>query len=661
MIIRTQAELLKMSSKQIKKEYRELEKWIRAKPLEEQWKFGKHLKFYQAAWTVAKEDEMIESNPKISRNDEERAEMVQNDEGLWNLFSRSRMPMREFVRAYRAQIDAILEAMDTGKERQHYLAYSSRSNIVRRNPEHDMWQPHDGVTEWADCRRCGRHLDPVNDAKAPRHEREWEWDGSCYYCGAPPSEVGMIVRSSRSNIVRRNPQYCNCEDYPCCGHGDTSGYKIHPMQGHLDPEDAEAWLDRLDPEEREFAESHMTPCPSCGEMRPIDDESLRQYGCCYMCLEDDNRRRSPAANTNLRYFYSTLEARNRKISELEDKIEQLKRDHAQKAPGAVVKRNPDGLREPTEQNIAELVEYHSGKISMQSDDAARAIYGLIHETVDPREFKSVRRWVRQCYHDPSLLAMTMLAINEVLECHGVEAVFPNGTEIGSGDAVAEYVNTGDMYSPTVFFDYDRDAYFISSYAEYIEWFEEMHGVERNPGGPRRNPSSIIRRPKRNPDRYAASDTQTGWIPAERIHDYNPDHFDFIWNQDNTAFIPRKLRWTDDASYAAYQGRDIAENPRRVRGKMKTLSARSSSLSRNPGMNFHDDEPAYDSPRFYRVPVIAPHGRVDEMVDYLQDNGFDIDYVDELDPRKIVVIVSSKTEADILHGVVDRSLSNQTQR
>lgn len=48
--------------------------------------------------------------------------------------------------------------------------------------------PHDGVTEWADCAECGRRLDPANDAEAPE-----DWDGSCYYCGAAASRVGLRV------------------------------------------------------------------------------------------------------------------------------------------------------------------------------------------------------------------------------------------------------------------------------------------------------------------------------------------------------------------------------------------------------------------------------------------------------------------------------------
>lgn len=37
---------------------------------------------------------------------------------------------------------------------------------------------HDGITEWADCPRCGAHLDPVGDQRAPE-----DWGGECWICG----------------------------------------------------------------------------------------------------------------------------------------------------------------------------------------------------------------------------------------------------------------------------------------------------------------------------------------------------------------------------------------------------------------------------------------------------------------------------------------------
>lgn len=48
-----------------------------------------------------------------------------------------------------------------------------------------------------------------------------------------------------------------------------------------------------------------------------------------------------------------------------------------------------------------------------------------------------------------------------------------------------------------------------------------------------------------------------WVPAAEVENYNPNRYDFVWNDDFTAFEPVKLLWWDDASYAAYQARDIA--------------------------------------------------------------------------------------------------------
>ena len=40
--------------------------------------------------------------------------------------------------------------------------------------------------------------------------------------------------------------------------------------------------------------------------------------------------------------------------------------------------------------------------------------------------------------------------------------------------------------------------------------------------------------------------------------YNPESHDFRWNRDFTAFRAVACRWSDDASYAAYQAEDCEE-------------------------------------------------------------------------------------------------------
>lgn len=48
------------------------------------------------------------------------------------------------------------------------------------------WRPHDGVSEWGDCRKCGAHLDGASD------NGEMTADGGCEVCGAGPEDVGLV-------------------------------------------------------------------------------------------------------------------------------------------------------------------------------------------------------------------------------------------------------------------------------------------------------------------------------------------------------------------------------------------------------------------------------------------------------------------------------------
>lgn len=43
-----------------------------------------------------------------------------------------------------------------------------------------------------------------------------------------------------------------------------------------------------------------------------------------------------------------------------------------------------------------------------------------------------------------------------------------------------------------------------------------------------------------------------WYDAKEVAEFNPDAFDLYWNADYSKFRAVPLRWTDDASYAAYQ-------------------------------------------------------------------------------------------------------------
>jgi hypothetical protein len=56
-------------------------------------------------------------------NDTDRAQWVDNDEGLYRLWKGSKISKREFVRQNRQLIDAVAEQVRTGRKPAHYLAY----------------------------------------------------------------------------------------------------------------------------------------------------------------------------------------------------------------------------------------------------------------------------------------------------------------------------------------------------------------------------------------------------------------------------------------------------------------------------------------------------------------------------------------------------------
>jgi len=91
---------------------------------------------------------------------------------------------------------------------------------------------------------------------------------------------------------------------------------------------------------------------------------------------------------------------------------------------------------------------------------ARAI---IKGETDPESFPAVADWVRQCYHRPSDHELQLAALNELLETHGVEAVFGGPNHVYP---YLEYLNVGDPYMPTIILH--RGVWSVGCYADYLE-------------------------------------------------------------------------------------------------------------------------------------------------------------------------------------------------
>ncbi len=96
-------------------------------------------------------------------------------------------------------------------------------------------------------------------------------------------------------------------------------------------------------------------------------------------------------------------------------------------------------------------------------DKADTVLGLIRGTIEPETFESVHLWVTQCFHPPSRGEKVMLALNEVLDCYGVEYV-PQGRN--SRSPAFEYLNTGDTYALTLV--RFAGTYRVSSWGDIVE-------------------------------------------------------------------------------------------------------------------------------------------------------------------------------------------------
>ena len=78
-------------------------------------------------------------------------------------------------------------------------------------------------------------------------------------------------------------------------------------------------------------------------------------------------------------------------------------------------------------------------------EAAKAIRGIILDEIDPCDVsEDCARWVRQCVRWPDESELKICAINELLECSGVE-----GWTTGRFDQGVSYCNAGDIYVPTI--------------------------------------------------------------------------------------------------------------------------------------------------------------------------------------------------------------------
>ena len=100
----------------------------------------------------------------------------------------------------------------------------------------------------------------------------------------------------------------------------------------------------------------------------------------------------------------------------------------------------------------------------------KELRNLIDGTVNPTEYDSVISLCTRVYQHPTHSYMLIVAINEVLEGHGIECIYPRDSKHPSYD----YINMGDSYTPTILLRNDGKL-IVSSWGDIVEahmdWYD----------------------------------------------------------------------------------------------------------------------------------------------------------------------------------------------
>ena len=114
-------------------------------------------------------------------------------------------------------------------------------------------------------------------------------------------------------------------------------------------------------------------------------------------------------------------------------------------------------------------------------DKAGQVIGLISEEIDPGEYESVENWERQLYNPPREVERIMHALNEVIEGYGIEGIEVEDAYVDSyhHGFIADYINTGDTYNPTIVLDNSNNEFILTTWGNFLQAYEEEQAQENS--------------------------------------------------------------------------------------------------------------------------------------------------------------------------------------
>lgn len=114
-----------------------------------------------------------------------------------------------------------------------------------------------------------------------------------------------------------------------------------------------------------------------------------------------------------------------------------------------------------------------------SRESARKIRKLMDGRLSPFEYSKVDAWRRSCCNEPSEddVYAILLAINEEIHGFGVETITREGYRINYYyNCICEYVNSGDVYKATIFYDTENGTYSVTDYESWVLSYERRNHV-----------------------------------------------------------------------------------------------------------------------------------------------------------------------------------------
>lgn len=113
--------------------------------------------------------------------------------------------------------------------------------------------------------------------------------------------------------------------------------------------------------------------------------------------------------------------------------------------------------------------------SARDTRAAHKAAAILNGKLDPLTVESLPSNIRYFSREEQI----MEALNELLECYGVEGLRVEGAWIDNehGDIVAHYLNTGDAYTETVLYDPMKDEFVLTTYGDWLDEWERENKSE----------------------------------------------------------------------------------------------------------------------------------------------------------------------------------------